>query len=135
MDMITSKEAAEKWGVTTRRVQELCKKGSIPGAIQFQRVWMLPADAVYPDKKRAKLIAEQDQPLPRKTPFLYMTDLYSHPGSADTVAAGLYYNHEAQVLFEAEVAYSRSNKNTLARPGKTNAHKNSNYKGNYSTPK
>ena len=107
MDMITATEAAKKWGVTTRRVQELCKKGSIPGAKQFQRVWMIPADAVYPDKKRAKLIAEQDQPLPRKTPFLYMTDLYSSPGSADSVASSLYYNHEAQVLFEAEVAYSR----------------------------
>lgn len=107
MNMITAKEAAEKWGVTPRRVQDLCKRGEIKGASQFQRVWMVPADAEYPDKKKAKEIAKQDQPLPRKTPFLYMTDLYSVPGSADEVAESLSYNYEAQVLFEAEVAYSR----------------------------
>jgi DNA-binding CsgD family transcriptional regulator len=46
-------------------------------------------------------------PLPRKTPFLYMSDLYNTPGTADEVGASLSYHHEAQVLFEAEVAYSR----------------------------
>ncbi len=107
VNMITAKEAAEKWGVTPRRVQDLCKRGEIKGASQFQRVWMVPADAEYPDKKKAKEIADQDQPLPRKTPFLYMTDLYSIPGSADDVAETLAYSYEAQVLFEAEVAYSR----------------------------
>ena len=107
INMITVKEAAEKWGVTPRRVQDLCKRGEIKGASQFQRVWMVPADAEYPDKKKAKEMAEQDQPLPRKTPFLYMTNLYSVPGSANEVAESLSYNHEAQVLFEAEVAYSR----------------------------
>ena len=46
-------------------------------------------------------------PLPRKTPFLYMSDLYHTPGTADSVGESLAYNHEAQDLFEAEVAYSR----------------------------
>jgi tetratricopeptide (TPR) repeat protein len=36
-----------------------------------------------------------------------MTDLYSIPGSADKAAKSLSYNHEANVLFEAEIAYSR----------------------------
>ena len=36
-----------------------------------------------------------------------MTDLYKTPGTADDVTESLAYNHEAQVLFEAEVAYSR----------------------------
>ena len=48
-----------------------------------------------------------NKPLPKKTPFLYMTDLYSIPGSADAAVERLADNHEAQVLFEAEVAYSR----------------------------
>ena len=106
-DRITAKQAAEKWGVTPRRVQDLCKRGEIKGAVQFQRVWLVPADAAYPDKKKAAALAEADQPLPRKTPFLHMTDLYSLPGSADAVAAGLADHHEAQILFEAELAYSR----------------------------
>ena len=45
--------------------------------------------------------------LPRKTPFLYMSDLYRTPGSADAVAEDLAYHHEARILFEAELAYSR----------------------------
>lgn len=45
--------------------------------------------------------------MPRKTPFLHMTDIYSVPGSADRVSASLSENHEAQMLFEAEIAYSR----------------------------
>ena len=36
-----------------------------------------------------------------------MSDLYNTPGSADSVGESLSYNHEAQILFEAEVAYSR----------------------------
>ena len=36
-----------------------------------------------------------------------MTDLYHTPGVADAVGQSLADNHEAQVLFEAEVAYSR----------------------------
>ena len=36
-----------------------------------------------------------------------MTDLYNTPGTADDVGESLAYNHEARVLFEAEVAYSR----------------------------
>ena len=48
-----------------------------------------------------------DQPLPRKTPFLYMTDLYSIPGTAEVCIERLADHHEAQVLFAAEVAYSR----------------------------
>ena len=48
-------------------------------------------------------------PLPRKTPFLYMTDLYSKPGTADHIGESLEYHHEARILFEAELAYSRGN--------------------------
>ena len=36
-----------------------------------------------------------------------MSDLYHTPGTADSVGETLSYNHEARILFEAEVAYSR----------------------------
>ncbi len=109
MEYITVKEAAEKWGITARRVQALCSQNRIEGVTRFGNRLMIPADAEYPvhDKEKARILAEQDQPLPRKTPFLYMTDLYRHPGTADEVAQSLAYNREAQILFEAEVAYSR----------------------------
>lgn len=103
MKYINVKQAAEKWGVTTRRVQDLCKQGRIPGAQQWERTWMLPEDAAYPTSVR------QDDPLPmpRKSCFLDMTDLYNAPGTADRAAAALVGHPEAQALFEAEIAYSR----------------------------
>ena len=45
--------------------------------------------------------------MPRKTPFLYMSDLYSVPGSAEACVESLADNPEAQTLFAAEIAYSR----------------------------
>ena len=107
--MITVQQAAEKWGVSPRRVQDLCKRGEIAGAMMWHRSWMIPASAEYPGKAEQKKrdSANEDMPLPRKTPFLYMSDLYSVPGNAEESIEALEYNHEAQVLFEAEIAYAR----------------------------
>lgn len=110
MNYINIDEAAKKWGVSKRFVQLLCAEGRIEGAARLGRAWMIPENAKRPADGRTKAAREQtdkDMPLPRKTPFLYMTDLYHTPGTADEVGEGLAYNHEAQVLFEAEVAYSR----------------------------
>lgn len=109
-DYITISEASEKWGISQRQVQHLCTLGSVEGAVKFGRAWMIPKNAKKPIDGRTKAARTEydaDMPLPRKTPFLYMTDLYNTPGTADAVGESLAYNHEAQVLFEAEVAYSR----------------------------
>ena len=42
MDYMTLKEAAEKWGVTPRRVNYYCAGGRIPGAVKMAGVWLLP---------------------------------------------------------------------------------------------
>ena len=110
MEYLKICEVAKKWGLSERGVQALCAHGKIEGAARFGRAWMIPKDAKKPidGRTRAGKISEnRDMPLPRKTPFLYMTDLYHTPGTADSVGESLSYNHEAQVLFEAEVAYSR----------------------------
>ena len=39
MDYMTLKEAAEKWGVTPRRVNYYCAAGRIPGAVKMAGVW------------------------------------------------------------------------------------------------
>ena len=55
MDYMTLKEAAEKWGVTPRRVNYYCAAGRIPGAVKMATIakihmenaslfpWHLPA--------------------------------------------------------------------------------------------
>ncbi|MBR2721596.1 MAG: hypothetical protein IKB75_02335 [Clostridia bacterium] len=110
MDYIGIDEVAKKWGLSKRFVQVLCANGRIEGAARLGRAWMIPRNAKKPIDGRTKAARsghDADMPLPRKTPFLYMTDLYHTPGTADAVGESLAYNHEAQVLFEAEVAYSR----------------------------
>ena len=110
MDYIGIDEVAKKWGLSKRFVQVLCAKGRIEGATRLGRAWMIPKNAQKPidgRTKEARTEHDADMPLPRKTPFLYMTDLYNTPGTADDVGESLAYNHEARVLFEAEVAYSR----------------------------
>ena len=113
-DYITVGEAAKKWGISVRRVQALCAGGKIEGTIRLGRDWMIPCKAQRPADGRTKdgrakqeTVYRENLPLPRNTPLLYMSDLYSMPGTADAVAKSLSDNHEAQVLFEAEVAYSR----------------------------
>ena len=45
MDYMTLKEAAEKWGVTPRRVNYYCAAGRIPGAVKMAGVWLIPKNA------------------------------------------------------------------------------------------
>ena len=54
MDYITLKEAAEKWGVTPRRVNYYCAGGHIPGAVKMASVWLLPKTAEKPLDGRTK---------------------------------------------------------------------------------
>ena len=54
MDYITTKEAAEKWGLTERRVQVLCRKGKIPGVARLGWAWAIPKDAKKPEDGRLK---------------------------------------------------------------------------------
>ena len=52
MDYITVKEAAEKWNLYVRRVQQLCKDGYVPGAVRPARDWLIPKDAEKPRDRR-----------------------------------------------------------------------------------
>lgn len=51
---ITVKQAAERWGISDRRVRILCAEGKLPGAYQQGRGWKIPADAVKPADGRMK---------------------------------------------------------------------------------
>lgn len=110
MELITAKEAAEKWGVTPRWVQWLCSNGQIVGAVRFGPVWMIPADAVRPEG-RSKRQTSPD--MPRQSPFLDMTNLYSQAGTADESAAALAGHPEARLLYESQIACRRGQMNTV----------------------
>jgi len=105
MQYITVQEAAKKWGVTTRRVQMLCNEERIKGAYRFGKSWMIPSTAVLPNARRKQ--EEPMLPMPRKSPFLDMTNLYNKAGKADECAEMLINQPEAHALFEAQIAYRR----------------------------
>ena len=52
---ITVQEAADKWGITPRQGQILCKTGRIDGATRMSRIWIIPDRAEKPtaDKRKA----------------------------------------------------------------------------------
>lgn len=104
MEFITVKEAAEKWGVTPRRVQILCAQERIKGAVRFGKSWMIPQRAVLPSSAKGE---EPHMPMPKKSPFLDMTNLYNKAGGADDCVEMLINNPEAHALFEAQIAYRR----------------------------
>ena len=54
MEYVLSREAAEKWGISERRVQILCKENRIPGVSKIGYMWLIPKGAVKPFDKRIK---------------------------------------------------------------------------------
>lgn len=54
MNYMTIKETAEKWNITERRVQILCRDDRMAGARKFGRDWAIPIDAEKPEDKRIK---------------------------------------------------------------------------------
>lgn len=50
----TVQQAAQKWGISDRRVRALCAAGKIPGAFQVGRTWSIPQDAPRPLDGRTK---------------------------------------------------------------------------------
>jgi len=48
---ITAQEAAEKWGITPRQVQILCKDNRISGATKMSRIWIIPEKSLKPTSR------------------------------------------------------------------------------------
>ena len=53
-EYMTAQEAAEKWNVSLRWVQRLCKENRIEGVLNINRVWLIPKDAKKRADKRRK---------------------------------------------------------------------------------
>ncbi len=58
-EYMTAQEAAEKWNVSIRWVQRLCKGNRIDGAMNISRVWLIPKDTKKPTDGRLKANRKQ----------------------------------------------------------------------------
>lgn len=48
MEYFSVKEAAERWGISDRRVRFLCRQGRVPGVAREGRTYLIPRNAVKP---------------------------------------------------------------------------------------
>ena len=54
MEFLSTTQVAEKWGISSRRIQKLCSEDRIPGAIRIGNYWAVPAEAEKPRDERIK---------------------------------------------------------------------------------
>lgn len=73
---MTVKQAAEKWGISDRRVRTLCSEGKIQGVAHKGRSWMIPEGAKKPVDARFKsygniieMIEKKKKELDSRRPF------------------------------------------------------------------
>ena len=52
MELMTSVEMAQQWGISSRRVAILCEDGRVEGAFKKGKTWLIPSDAKKPDDRR-----------------------------------------------------------------------------------
>ena len=54
MEFMSAREAADKWGISQRRVAVLCSENRIEGAQKAGNNWIIPEDAQKPADARIK---------------------------------------------------------------------------------
>ena len=59
LNLMSSKQAAELWGITDRQVQSLCSQGKIKDATKLGRAWLIPKDTPKPLDGRTKAAKQQ----------------------------------------------------------------------------
>ena len=63
MDYMNAKEAADKWGLSVRRVQVLCEQGRVDGVERLGNVWIIPKSAEKPMDGRTREVKKQKRQL------------------------------------------------------------------------
>ena len=54
-EYMTAQEAAERWSISVRRVQRLCKENRIEGVLNVNRIWLIPKNVLKPADGRYKI--------------------------------------------------------------------------------
>lgn len=108
MDVITTKQASEKWDIHIRIIQRYCIEGRIPGAEKYGNNWLIPGDAEKPGDGRRKRLQPDKSILAE---LLYIIASTTMPMPADNPDAILDTISEKRLrlAYEGELAYLRGN--------------------------
>lgn len=64
MDFMSTKETAEKWNISQRRVAILCSEKRIPGAMMVGNMWIIPTDVKKPkDARTTRFLHDSTSPI------------------------------------------------------------------------
>ena len=61
MEFMSAREAADKWGLSVRRVQVLCEQGRVDGVERLGNVWLISKSAEKPLDGRTREVKKQKQ--------------------------------------------------------------------------
>lgn len=112
-DIMFVKDAAKLWGLTERRVTELCKSGKIIGAKKEGRTWVIPSQTSKPADKRIKSGCYKNTP---------KTKLPLPIGIADYRSASTEYYYVDKTLMLKDLIDEKASISLFTRPrrfGKT----------------
>ena len=68
MEFMSAREAADKWGISQRRVAILCSEGRIDEAVMVGNMWIIPNTAQKPEDARSLRYNKNDEKIAK--PFL-----------------------------------------------------------------
>ena len=66
MQYISAQQAAQKWGISKRRVQVLCTENRIKDAVRIGNMWAVPEDAQKPADSRVHTPCASPRPTTRE---------------------------------------------------------------------
>lgn len=109
MDYITTREAAEKWGVSGRSINYHLVAGRIPCAVKKGKLWLIPADAQRPaDKRRhGQELSERDLSFSSDLTRLLKATSVPLPAHNPDAILERASDEKARRQYEAEIAYLR----------------------------
>lgn len=59
MELLTTKELSNLWGISARRIAVLCEENRVKGAVKKGKTWLIPKDVEKPcDERHKKIIGE-----------------------------------------------------------------------------
>ena len=62
MKYLSTREMAEKWGVSITLIKRLCNQDRIPGAVYREGVWRIPEDAIRVSRTDLEHTSEVELP-------------------------------------------------------------------------
>lgn len=109
MNFITAKQAALLWGITPRRVQDMCRNGEIKGVVRHGREWLIPENA-----KKPKRTADVQDDLAVEAPKVFggIIDFYKVPGTAADILISLAGDEFAYDIFSSQLCFYQGDFNT-----------------------